>query len=379
MSNFIYTLNGDILVFGKNESGQLGLCHRKIIDIPTLLINDNAISNIIFGSRHTIIYKNIISNVTLDKNNSDILVVGNNNFGQLGLGHYDNTNIPTSLMNNKNINLSWTHGIKNIICGGYHTIIHKDNGDVFVFGWNEYGQLGLSHNNNINVPTQITSQSILLMNNKNIICGLYHTIIYDCSNNGDVFVFGNNKFGQLGLCHYSNINTPTLLLSNRTIKNIIAGGNHTIIYKDVGDVLVFGCNMYGQLGLRHEDRINVPTLLMKDKNIKIISCGEDHTIIYKDNGDVFAFGYNSYGQLGLGHHNNVCIPTLLMNDKSIKNIICNEIHTLICKDNGDIFIFGGNYDGRIGLGHRNHINVPTLLMNNSYISSVTLGKIDKWS
>ena len=37
--------------------------------------------------------------------------------------------------------------IKNIICGRYHTIIYKDNGDVLVFGHNYYGQLGLGHNN----------------------------------------------------------------------------------------------------------------------------------------------------------------------------------------------------------------------------------------
>ena len=51
---------------------------------------------------------------------------------------------------------------KNIICGGYHTIIYKNNGDVLVFGYNDDGQLGLGHNNNINIPT-------LLMNDKTIL------------------------------------------------------------------------------------------------------------------------------------------------------------------------------------------------------------------
>ena len=46
-----------------------------------------------------------------------------------------NINIPTLLMNDKNI--------RNIICGEYHTMIYKDNGDLLVFGRNYYGQLGL--------------------------------------------------------------------------------------------------------------------------------------------------------------------------------------------------------------------------------------------
>ena len=31
MSNFIYSLNGDLLVFGSNRYGQLGLCHDNHI------------------------------------------------------------------------------------------------------------------------------------------------------------------------------------------------------------------------------------------------------------------------------------------------------------------------------------------------------------
>ena len=52
MSNFIYNLNGDVLVFGDNRYGQLGLCHNKNINIPTLLMNDTTIRNIICGKFH---------------------------------------------------------------------------------------------------------------------------------------------------------------------------------------------------------------------------------------------------------------------------------------------------------------------------------------
>ena len=57
------------------------------------------------------------------------------------------------------------------------------------------------------------------------------------------------------------------------ITNIICSSYHTIIYKNNGDVLVFGSNVCGQLGLGHNDNINVPTLLMNDKTIKNIICG----------------------------------------------------------------------------------------------------------
>ena len=114
---------------------------------------------------------------------------------------------------------------------------------------------------------------------------------------------------------------------------------NNFIYNLNGDVLVFGNNSYGQLGLGHNNNMNTPTLLMNDTTIRNIICGGIHTIVYKDNGDVLVFGYNTYGQLGLGHNNDVNVPTLLMNDTTIKNIICGGIHTIVYKDNGNILVF----------------------------------------
>ena len=91
--------------------------------------------------------------------------------------------------------------------------------------------------------------------------------------------------------------------------------SHNLIYNLNGDILVFGRN--GQLGLGHNNHVNVPTLLMNNKTIKNIMCGIYHTIIYIGNGNVLVFGYNDDGQLGLGHDNNINKPTLLMNDKTI--------------------------------------------------------------
>ena len=56
---------------------------------------------------------------------------------------------------------------------------------------------------------------------KQIICGSFHTII--CRNNGDVLVFGSNLYGQLGVGDYRNRNKPELLMTDPEIKQIICG------------------------------------------------------------------------------------------------------------------------------------------------------------
>jgi len=95
---------------------------------------------------------------------------------------------------------------------------------------------------------------------------------------------------------------------------------HNIIYNKDNNLFVFGSNFYGQLGLGHNNNINIPILLMQDQQIKSISCGYNHSIIQKTNGELLIFGNNAYGQLGLEHNQNINIPTLLTkNIKIIQN------------------------------------------------------------
>jgi alpha-tubulin suppressor-like RCC1 family protein len=68
------------------------------------------------------------------------------------------------------------------------------------------------------------------------------------------------------------------------------GGYHSIIYKENGDLFVFGYNSDGQLGLGDNQERNTPTLLLNDKDIEDIVCGSYHTIYYKKNGEIYVFG-----------------------------------------------------------------------------------------
>jgi alpha-tubulin suppressor-like RCC1 family protein len=274
-------------------------------------------------SNHTCIYKA----------NGELHVFGYNESGQLGLGDFQNRNVPTLLMTNKNI--------KKIYCSGYHTLIHiKSTGELYVFGNNRYGQLGLGDFQNRNVPT-------LLMTDKNIKsvhCGEDFTLIYKTT--GELYGFGRNSSYELGLGDDIHRNIPTLLMIDRSIKNIRCGAAHTLIHKLDGKLYCYGHNGYGQLGLG--DNINrfTPILLMTDKSIKSIHCGALHNFIYKlddnGNGKLYGFGYNIRGQLGLGDHHDRNIPTLVMTDKNIKSIHCGDFHTIIHKNDEKLYVFGNN-------------------------------------
>ena len=93
---------------------------------------------IVCGNRH---------NIILTENN-ELYVCGYNDYGQLGLGDNKNRNTHTKLEHNFGI-------IKNIYCGGFHNIILNENNEIFVCGYNHYGQLGLGDCDNRNIYTKL--------------------------------------------------------------------------------------------------------------------------------------------------------------------------------------------------------------------------------
>jgi alpha-tubulin suppressor-like RCC1 family protein len=148
-----------------------------------------------------------------------------------------------------------------------------------------------------------------------IACGSFHSIIL--KNNGEIYVFGRNDEDQLGLGHNKSQNVPQLLMNDEGISQIACGGYHSVILKSNGEMYVFGLNDEGQLGLGHNEHKNIPQLLMRDDGINQLACGGFHTIILKNNSDVYVFGDNQYGQLGLGHNEDQNVPQLLMGNVSL--------------------------------------------------------------
>jgi alpha-tubulin suppressor-like RCC1 family protein len=163
----------------------------------------------------------------------------------------------------------------------------------------------------------------------------------------------------LGLGDRENRSKPTSLITDKSIKTIVCGNHHTIIYNRSGNVLVFGYNKYGQLGLGDNKNRYSPTSLMIDKTIETIVCGGYHTVIYNESGNVLSFGDNYYGQLGLGDYIDRNVPTLVTIDKTIKKIECGRTYTITYRSTGDIFCVGKS-DAISAIYLRS--NKPTLLM-----------------
>src|SRR5437870_13441059 len=99
---------------------------------------------------------------------------------------------------------------------------------------------------------------------------------------------------------YDRRNIPTLI---NTIHNVIAisvGGVHSMIVNNDGQIYTFGYNFYGQLGLGDNTNRNIQTLIPNIPNIIAITAGRFHSMILNERDQIYTFGHNGYGQLGLG-------------------------------------------------------------------------------
>ena len=86
-------------------------------------------------------------------------------------------------------------GIKSIAAGGWHSAAVSEFGDLYTWGWNIKGQLGLSSSNNKNIfaiPEIVELDTEI----EKVYCGDQHTIVRTKS--GDFYGTGLSQFGQLG-------------------------------------------------------------------------------------------------------------------------------------------------------------------------------------
>ncbi|CAH0769808.1 unnamed protein product [Bemisia tabaci] len=217
--------------------------------------------------------------------------------------------------------------IVEISCGDEHTAVVCQKGRVFVFGSNNWGQLGLGHEDTINKPSCVKKS-------------------------GKVYIWGSNTEGQCGLGQTpSIIAAPTLLtIKNSIITHVSCGYYHTAFVTEEGKLFICGEGENGKLGLG-DDIVNqvYPLLVDIDAFIIHVACGGSYTIALSDNGQVYVFGKNQNKELGLPDLQTVTKPMPLAFDhtKKIKRVSCGERHTGFVTDNGELWMCGDNRHGEL--------------------------------
>lgn len=278
---------------GSNTYGQLGFRNGKNqstpiwIMIPAMTDDITAISA---GGNHSLLLNS----------QGRVYSCGANGHGQLGLVDFEDPHGP---------NLIRISDIIAISAGGDHSLLLNIQGQVYSFGSNDYGQLGLGDRKTKVIPTLIENYG-----DHKIIAtsaGFRHFLLL--TSQGLVLSFGSNICGQLGHGHNHDQNYPCLITNPGIGKVVVisAGYDHSLLLNSKGQIFGFGHNRYGQLGLSGCRNKIVPTLIKTPEKIREISAGGNHSLISDINDRIYSFGHNQCGQLGLGGYADVNIPALI--------------------------------------------------------------------
>jgi E3 ubiquitin-protein ligase HERC4 len=229
-------------------------------------------------------------------------------------------------------------------------------GQLFSWGSNNFGQCGHENESSSVYPVPKLVKSLATKQIIQISCGQFHSLAL--TNSGEIYGFGSNIHGQLGLGFESEkVNKPTLIksLSGIPISFICCGGNHSFALSKSGAVFGFGKNLFGQLGVNDQFSKCFPTQLrtLRSIGVKFISCGDDFSVFLTHDGGVFTCGNGAFGQLGHGNYSNEILPRKVMElmGSTITQISCGRRHTLtMIPSRKRVYGFGLGGSGQLGRG-----------------------------
>ena len=255
------------------------------------------------------------------------------------------------------------------VCGFQLTITLSDDGTVYSFGKNDYGALGLGHNNDVSLPTPIPTLPKINL----ISCGFNFTVCVDYE--GFIWSFGGNNFGQLGTGNTIDYNVPQKLqfFGISPVVSVSCGYEHTLIITNDDDLWSWGRNDKGQLCHEDTEDLSIP-LKTSFSDISKVSTGYHHSLFQNNKGEIFACGDNEQGQCGLGHFNSPQItPTLILNVPSnIVQFASGYYQNLFLDSGGNVFSVGYNNFGQLGLGHNTDQNELNKIQNIPRIKIISI-------
>ena len=226
----------------------------------------------------------------------------------------------------------------------YFVICLSENGDLYSFGSNEFGQLGLGNNEGFNSPQKVeTVQDIDFIE-----CGEYHSICK--TNSGEFYCWGRNNHGQLGIGNSDNQKLLFQCLNWQDIVDIKCGAFHTLALTTNQEVYSCGENLSGQLGRLANDDSALKLLQVEElSNIIIIRCGSSHSMCVDIHNNLFLFGDNTFGQLGFGDSVNRIKPEIHSNLQQIIDVSSGGYHTFVKTISNEVIAFGWNDSEQLGI------------------------------
>ncbi len=279
-------LDGKLFSWGLNNSGQLGIgsilyqsSFPKQVTTPS---NSAGWSNVSAGYNHSLGVKS----------DGTLWAWGDNSQGQLGINSTTNKTSPVQVISGSN---TW----KKVFAGAYSSFGIKADGSLWAWGNNDYGKLGDGTIQKRLTPVAVTTVTSYKW--VEVATGFYSS--YAINSNGELWSWGFNAKGELGIGNTTSKSNPVKVGSStdKWLK-VAAGQKFALAIKNNNSLWAWGLNANGQLGDgttvdRKSPKNIAPTWAY---NWISVSAGEGSSYAINSWNKLYAWGKNADGQLGIG-------------------------------------------------------------------------------
>ena len=289
------------------------------------------------------------------------------------------------------------------------------DGSLYTWGDNKYGQLGLgdkanryyypSENQKINIPDKINELIGLKDTGYDTSerTTFYKFSLYAITENGELYAWGDNSNGQLGIGNTDNQTKPVKVTGiTGKIKQLITFQHYGKAFFDYfyvyaitedGSLYAWGYNGEGLLGVGDKMDRNTPIKINLPGKIKELIKYNSSIYTILEDGTLYAWDYNtptptkinlpgkvinrigSYAILEDGSlYSSVSInstPTKVNLPGTIKELITNGISFYAILEDGSLYAWGYNFSGELGVGDEVNRNTPAKVNLPSKVKLIT--------
>ncbi|CAI5946120.1 unnamed protein product [Closterium sp. NIES-64] len=237
--------------------------------------------------------------------------------------------------------------------GGWHCLAVNEKGTAFSWGGNEYGQCAAKvadklHGNKLSARDILSPfPCVPQLRVKQVAAGGTHSVVL--TREGEVWVWGQ----PWPPADAKQVWVPAKVPGLKGVRSIAVGAFHNLALKGDGRVVAWGSNEYGQLGTGDTQPRSLPVDLpqLTHAHVVDITAGGWHSMAVSRSGQVWAWGRGEHGRMGFGEDKTIkAVPTVvtLLAGETVVQASCGGTHSLVVTLDGRMFTFGRVDDGRLG-------------------------------